>query len=95
MEVNTKSIQEEYSARICVDSLIIWCNSKCNARVYNLAPLGDVLEYLYQFYDLALRSPRTTAINKLLYATLFRVKSNLSKDFLKILADWLGVIKHS
>lgn len=54
---------------------MIFCNPKCCANSSNLARSYDVFSWLYQFDNLALKSPRKTVITELLLATLSRVSS--------------------
>lgn len=61
---------------------MIFCNPKCCAKPSNLAPSYDVFSWLYQFDNLALKSPRKTVITELLLATWSRVSSKSSKNFI-------------
>ena len=65
-------MQEEESPIICVGSLIISCNSNAEVIPSILEPSYVALSPLNQRFDLALKSPRTTA-KKVLYAVAVSV----------------------
>ena len=89
-EVNIKSMQEEESPMICVDSLIICCNLNVEVIPSILELSYIVLLHLNQRFDLALKSPRTTVKKVLLAVAASRFNSKLFANTSKSSCDWLG-----
>ena len=83
-------MQEEESPIICVDSLIICCNPNAEVIPSILEPSYVALSPLNQWFDLALKSPRTTVKKVLLAVAVSRFNSKLFANASKSSCDWLG-----
>ena len=89
-EINNRSIYEGESVKIWIGSLINCCKPNWHVIASILEPSLVVLSSLYQFNDLALKSPRTTNKYGLLLAILSKLSSKLSAKSSKVSDDWLG-----
>ena len=82
-----KSILQEDSVKIWVDSFIICCI--CVIKASLLAPSYDVSSCFYQFFYFTFKLPRISS-KGLLLTTSSMINSRLSGNWSNISAGWIG-----
>ena len=89
-DVKIRSIDEEELSKICVGSLITCCRPNCHVTFSIIFPSKLHLSFLYEFFDLALKSPVSTAKKGMFWTKLSKFNSSFSENFSNSSCDWLG-----
>ena len=89
-DVKIKSMQGTELLKICVGSFIVWLRLNWEVARSTLGPSKVVLSFWYQSWILALKSPKTTIRNGLLFPVCSKLSAKFLMKFLNSSFVWLG-----
>ena len=78
-------MQEAELLKICVGSFIIWLKLKWEVVISILDPSKVVISFWYKPCILALKLPKTTIRNGLLFTVCSKLSSNFLKEIVKFI----------